>query len=127
MKNRYVMLSKDEQFEVRSKVTGRIVTVVGLDYEWNEITRYKIKGEGLFDVDRFEPAKYEISADEFFKMKAELDLLKRQYNRIYISKKAIKEKIEKLKLICEEESYLNLDSAEEYYKIEVLEELLEEN
>lgn len=129
MKNRYVTLSKDEQFEVRSKVTGRIVTVVGLNYEWNEIKEYKIKGEGYFDVNRFEPAKYEISADEFFKIKAELDLLKKQYNKIYISKKAIKNKIAdlKLELIYEEESCLNLDSSEEHYKIEVLEELLEEN
>lgn len=129
MKNRYVTLSKDEQFEVRSKVTGRIVTVVGLNYKWNEIKEYKIKGEGYFDVNRFEPAKYEISADEFFKIKAELDLLKKQYNKIYISKKAIKNKIAdlKLELIYEEESCLNLDSSEEHYKIEVLEELLEEN
>ena len=129
MKNRYVTWSKDEQFEVRSKVTGRIVTVVGLNYEWNEIKEYKIKGEGYFDVNRFEPAKYEISADELFKIKAELDLLKKQYNKIYISKKAIKNKIAdlKLELIYEEESCLNLDSSEEHYKIEVLEELLEEN
>jgi hypothetical protein len=129
LKNRYVTLSKDEQFEVRSKVTGRIVTVVGLNYKWNEIKEYKIKGEGYFDVNRFEPAKYEISADEFFKIKAELDLLKKQYNKIYISKKAIKNKIAdlKLELIYEEESCLNLDSSEEHYKIEVLEELLEEN
>ena len=129
LKNRYVTLSKNEQFEVRSKITGRIVTVVGLDYEWNEIIRYRIKGEGYFDVNRFEPVKYEISADEFFKIKTELDLLKKQYNKIYISKKAIKNKIAdlKLELISKEESYLNLDSSEEHYKIEALEELLEEN
>lgn len=127
MKNRYVTLSKDEQFEVRSKVTGRIVTVVGLDYEWNEITRYKIKGEGYFDVDRFEPAKYEISADEFFKMKAELDILKNGLNKRYISRDIIKEKIEELKRIYAFELHSDLDVAEEYYKIEVLEELLKEN
>ena len=126
MINRYVTLSRDEQFNVRSRVTGRVVTVVGLNYEWNEIKEYKIKGEGYFDVERFEPADYAISASEFFEMKNELKLLKDKINKEYISKDAILKKILRLMQLIDIRKDDGFNTSEQNFAIKILEQLLEE-
>jgi len=126
MLNRYVTLSRDEQFNVRSRVTGRVVTVVGLNYEWNEIKEYKIKGEGYFDVERFEPADYAISASEFFEMKNELKLLKDKINKEYISKDAILKKILRLMQLIDIRKDDGFNTSEQNFAIKILEQLLEE-
>lgn len=127
MINRYVTLSRDEQFNVRSRVTGRVVTVVGLNYEWNEIKEYKIKGEGYFDVERFEPADYAISASEFFEMKNELKLLKDKINKEYISKDAILKKILRLMQLIDIRKDDGFNTSEQNFAIKILEQLLEED
>ena len=50
----YITLSKNQHFEVKSKVTNRIVTVTGFGIKDNQVVEYAIRNEGWWDATRFE-------------------------------------------------------------------------
>lgn len=50
----YITLSKNQYFQVVSKVTNRILTVTGFGIEDDRVVEYAIHNEGWWDVTRFE-------------------------------------------------------------------------
>ena len=75
VKMKRIDLKRGDYFEVKSRVTGRIVTVTGLCIDEDEILEYEIKGEGWWNVNRFEKVEQRVTFDEFYLLEQRVERL----------------------------------------------------
>ena len=68
-------LKRGDYFEVKSRVTGRIVTVTGLCIDEDEILEYEIKGEGWWNINRFEKVEQRVTFNEFYLLEQRVERL----------------------------------------------------
>lgn len=81
----YIRLNKEDYFKVMSKCTDRILTVVGLYLQDNEVVKYEIKGEGDWCVSRFNKMISGITEEDFYKLQHKVEELDDKINRIIIN------------------------------------------
>ena len=77
----YIRLNKEDYFQVMSKYTDRILSVVGLYLQNNEVIKYEIKGEGDWHVSRFNKIISGITEEDFYKLQHKVEELEDKINR----------------------------------------------
>lgn len=61
---RRIDLKRRDYFKVISKVTNRMITVIGLLVDGDKILRYNIDGEGWWDANRFRAIDSSVDDDD---------------------------------------------------------------